>query len=326
MKYSLCLLALLFLSLKTLNAQERYREQISDSILVDTYTYAEKDSQQLALDLYQPAFDPEFERPMVIYIHGGGFSGGQRDEAYIRRFCKQFASYGYVVASMSYRLTRAGQETGFGCDCPAQDKMNTFYAAVEDVQDATYFLIERRDQFGINPQQIILAGSSAGAETALNAAFQPPYCYGLDSGPVSYAGVISMAGAIPDTSLIYNESAVPGLLFHGTCDKLVPYATAPHHYCDETRPGYLLLNGSYSIAEKLRQLGKPYWLHTICGAGHEVYHEPMEQFFDEMIAFCADFVLGKKNVQMHTITEGAQKCAASDYNFCANDKEEDHEE
>ncbi len=177
MKYSIYLAFLFLFGVNTVSAQQRYYEQIADSILMDTYTYAEKDSQVLDLDLYQPAFDSEYQRPLLIYIHGGGFSGGKRNEAYIQDFCRQIASYGYVVVSMSYRLTRQGTETGFGCDCLAEDKLNTFYAAVEDVQDATYFLIERRDQLGIDPQNIILAGSSAGAVAALMTGFQPQYFY-----------------------------------------------------------------------------------------------------------------------------------------------------
>ena len=325
MKRTLLIISLLFVTVEFLLGQQRYREQVADSVVIDTYTYAEKDSFKLDLDLYQPAFDTTENRPVLVYVHGGGFSGGQRNEPYIREFCKKVASYGYVTVSISYRLTRKGTATAFGCDCPADEKLKTFQAAVEDLQDATYFLIERREQFGIDPHKIILAGSSAGAETVLNAGFQPPYCYGLDSGPVAYAGVISMAGAIPDTSLIYNESAVPALLFHGTCDNLVPYATASHHYCSPGSPGYLMLSGSYSIAERLRKLGKPYWLYTVCGGNHAVSGTPMNDYFNEMIQFCNDFVLSHKKIQMHTVIEGEHNCDYPAYNFCDTDNEESDE-
>jgi acetyl esterase/lipase len=325
MKYTLSIIVLLFFVFNRVNAQERYREPVADSVKVDTYTYAEKEGQVLDLDLYQPAFDGDNGRPVLVYVHGGGFSGGARDEAYIREFCRHVATYGYVVASVSYRLTRKGTKTGFGCDCPAAEKMNTFHAAVEDLQDATYFLVERREQFAIDPHKIILAGSSAGAETVLNTAFQPPYCYGLDSGPVSYAGVISMAGAVPDTSLIYEESAVPALLFHGTGDRLVPYATAAHHYCDKTAPGYLVLNGAYTIAERLKQLDKPYWLYTVCGAGHEVNSTPMTKYFDDIMQFCYDFVLKGKKAQMHTVISSEHPQQDAVYDFCATENDEGHE-
>lgn len=298
-------------------SQERYEESIFDEIKKETYTYATKDGEDLDLDLYSPDYDSELARSVLIFVHGGGFSNGSRDYEAAQAFCNQVASYGYVVASISYRLTRKGKPENFGCNCSATEKLNTFNAAVEDLQDATFFLIENRDQFAINPQQIILIGSSAGAETALNAAYQPPYCYGLDSGPVSYAGVISLAGAIPDTTVIYDESALPSLLFHGTDDPLVPYGTAPHHYCDKTDPGYLILHGANSIAKKLDKLETPYWLHTTCGMGHEMANIPLVKYFNEIMEFCYSFVIRNNGDQRHTIIEGTQnKNKFKNYNFC----------
>lgn len=299
------------------HSQERYSEQVFDEILKETYTYSTKDGENLDLDIYLPDFDPEPSRPTLIFVHGGGFSNGTRDSKRNQEFCNQLAGYGYVVASISYRLTRKGKAEGFGCDCAVNDKLNTFYAAVEDLQDATFFLIENREQFSIDPQKIILMGSSAGAETVLNTAYQPPYCYGLDSGPVSFAGVISMAGAIPDTTVIYEESTIPSLLFHGTDDKLVPYGTAPHHYCEKEKPGYLILSGSNTIAKKLDKLETPYWLHTTCGAGHEMANKPMTEYFNEILDFCHTFVVKEKGNQRHTIIEGTQnKNNFTTYNFC----------
>jgi poly(3-hydroxybutyrate) depolymerase len=308
---------LLTITLNAVNAQVRYQEAIFDSVDIQTYTYSSKNGQKLDIDVYSPVFDSEEHRAVVIYVHGGAFTGGTRNSPDIVQFCKKLAGYGYVCASISYRLTRKDIPTGFGCDCPATDKLNTFQAAVQDLQDATFFLIERRESFSIDPQRIILAGSSAGAETVLNTAYQPPMCYGLDSGPVSYAGVISMAGAIPDTVKIYPESAIPSLLFHGTCDDLVPYATAPHRYCKKEQPGYLLLYGSWSIADKLAKLHVPYWLYTTCGGGHEMAGKPMTEYFDVITKFCYDFVIQKNGKSCHTIIPGNQKqCLHEQFEFC----------
>ncbi|MCE4563039.1 alpha/beta hydrolase [Maribellus sp. CM-23] len=298
-------------------AQERYQGVWFDEISTETATYATKDGENLDLDIYLPQGDSETERPTVIFVHGGGFSGGTRNGQMIVDFCTQVASRGYVVASISYRLTRKGKPGGFGCECPANEKLNTINAAVEDLQDATFFLIENREQFGIDPQKIILAGSSAGAETALVAAYQPPYCYGLESGPVSFAGVIGMAGAIVDTAAVYDESAVPSLLFHGTDDNLVPYATAPHHYCAEDAPGYLVLHGSYTIAQKLDKLGVPHWLHTSCGAAHEIANKPMTEYINEIVDFCYHFVVKGQKEFRRTIIEGVQKDTKYEqFKFC----------
>jgi predicted esterase len=314
--YLTCILLILFTSIGF--AQERYLVSAFDEIMMETYTYSTKDGENLDLDIYLPEYDSEGKRPTLIYMHGGGFSSGERDSEGIQEFCNSLAGYGYVVASISYRLTRKGEASGFGCNCTANDKLNTFYAAVEDVQDAAFFLIENREQFGIDPQKIILAGSSAGAEAVLNTAYQPPYCYGLDSGPVSFAGVIGMAGAIPDTTALYDESAVPSLLFHGTDDNLVPYATAPHHYCSQDDPGYLILHGSETIANKLALLEIPCWLHTTCGGGHELANTPMSGYFDEIIEFCYRYVVEEKGDTRHTIIEGETKNRDLDFfNLCA---------
>jgi acetyl esterase/lipase len=314
----LFIISLFFLFLRTeTKAQDRYKNEITDSVVVETFTYASKDGQSLDLDVYSPALDNVKNRPLMIYVHGGGFSGGTRNERGIQEFCKKLARNGYVATSITYRLTRKGTATAFGCDCPAVDKLNTFNSAVEDIQDATFFLIKNRDKFGIDPQKIILSGSSAGAEAVLNAAYQPPYCYGLESGPVSYAGVVSMAGAIPDTAKIYKESAVPSLLFHGTCDNLVPYATAPHHYCNEDRPGYLILHGAFTIAEKLKKIGTPYWLYTYCNSAHEIAGHPMSANFNEIIDFCYSYVVNKGTEQRTTVIKTDNKtCDYQSFNFC----------
>jgi acetyl esterase/lipase len=312
------LTVILLISSFHLEAQERYKEEITDSVKVETYTYAFKDNQSLDMDVYTPAIDNQTSRPLIFYVHGGGFSGGTRNDPGIQTFCRKLARRGYVVSSISYRLTRKGTETGFGCECTATDKLNTFNAAVEDLQDATFFMIQHRENMGFDPQKIIISGSSAGAEAVLNAAYQPPYCYGLDSGPVSYAGVISMAGAIPDTSRIFNESAIPSLLFHGTCDNLVPYATAPHHYCKEEDAGYLILHGAYTIAEKLKKLGTPSWLYTYCNAAHEIAGKPMTDNLNEIVEFCYSFVLNKATEQKTTIIKNNENsCDYQSFNFCS---------
>ena len=45
-------------------------------------------------------------RPAVLIIHGGGFSGGTRDKASYVEFANFFAARGFVAVSMSYRLVK----------------------------------------------------------------------------------------------------------------------------------------------------------------------------------------------------------------------------
>ena len=310
-------LIIILFCLANVSAGGRYLDVISDSVVVETYTYAEKDNQKLDMDIYMPAVDQETERPVFLYVHGGGFSGGTRNSDGIVEFCKKIAGRGYVAVSISYRLTRKGTETGFGCDCTAKDKLFTFAAAAEDLHDATAFIIERREQFGVDPHHIILAGSSAGAETVLDAVYDQPLKYEADP-TISYAGVISMAGAIPDTAKVTAQTAIPSLFFHGTCDNLVPYGKASHRYCKTGQPGYLVLNGGQVITEKLRLLGKPYWLHTTCGGDHSLAGSPMTKYFDEIIEFSYHFVLKGKRDQIHTIIQGEHPCDYPSFNYCSD--------
>jgi len=86
------ILPIVFFSLK-INAQERYKDEITDSVRIETYTYAFKDGKSLDLDVYTPAFDNQSLRPLIFYVHGGGFSGGKRNEPGIQTFCKKLARH-----------------------------------------------------------------------------------------------------------------------------------------------------------------------------------------------------------------------------------------
>ena len=291
---------IVFLYAGLLQAQERYSSQITDSVKTETFTYAEKSGQKLELDIYRPALDNTEKRPVFLFVHGGGFSAGTRNGEGTVRFSKNMAKLGYVAVSISYRLLRKETKTGFGCDCPVEDKMAAIGAAVNDLTDAVRFLNNKKEEFKIDPDKIILCGSSTGAETVLSAVYNPRL-YGIESNPVKYAGVISMAGAIVDTSQITSDLAVPSLFFHGTTDDLVPYETAPHHYSPEESDGFFILHGSKSIAKKLELLGEPFWLYTVQNKDHSVSWTPMHENVDEVIRFCYDFVLNRSKEQTYTV-------------------------
>lgn len=247
-------LGLIFsLASQGLLAQERYLDPIFEEITKDTYEY----SKGLSLDVYQGEKDTETMRPVLLLVHGGGFAGGQRNGSLEANFMKDMAQRGYVGVSMSYRLLRKGK--GFGCDCPAEDKQTIFLEAAKDVYAASYFLQMQSENIGIDPSKIILIGSSAGAEAVLNAAFmRETATYKTAAAQAApFAGLVSFAGAVLDAQQIHSNNAIPTMLFHGKKDKLVPYGTAPHHYCKPSQAGYLVLNGSKTIAKKIRKQQKP---------------------------------------------------------------------
>lgn len=289
---------------------QRYASEIFTSVDKQTFVYATVDGEALFMDLYRPMGDTEKNRPVILYVHGGGFSGGTRDGDGLVRFAEDFVKKGYAVASISYRLTMKGR--GFGCDIPAQDKIKTFQASVQDIRQATKYLLDRQSEWGINASQVVLAGSSAGAEAVLHAAYWkqgdlPANTVALPTG-FRYAGVISMAGALVDLQLITETTAIPTLMFHGTCDNLVPYATAPHHYCQIGNAGYLMLYGSRSIADRLHDLGKPYYLFTSCNGRHEWAGKPLSDYRHILLDFMYNDILRKSYRQISEVVSQEGEC------------------
>ena len=172
---------------------------------------------------------------------------------------------------------------GFGCDVPAQTKIETIDAASYDVSRAIEVILNAPEKFNVDRDKIILAGSSAGAEVVLNMAYV--YDNPVLPAELKFAGVIGMAGAITTLDNIDADKAIPTQLFHGTGDQLVPYDIAPHHYCGGGAQGYLVLYGSGAIAERLKGLGKSYYLFAEQGGSHVWAGRPMTKCFDEIVDF-----------------------------------------
>lgn len=290
-----------FLTTFTSTAQDadtRYFNEVFNDFTMNTVTYLNKGEEALQMDIYEPKGDTELNRPVILYVHGGGFSGGTRDEIRYTYFCEEMARKGYVAITMSYTLLRKGKS--FGCDFSAEGKVQVFDGTAADVHAATKYIMDKAAELKINPDMITLAGSSAGAEAVLHAA------YVRDTKPVlgedfKYAGVISMAGAMVNDRLITNKSAIPTQLFHGTCDGLVPYGTAPHHYCDYDTPGFLTLYGGKSIADRLAAIGEGYYMVTGCNGGHEWNDEPMKHHTNLITDFMYNDVLNGATRQIHII-------------------------
>ena len=255
-----------------------------------TFTYAIKGLDTLKLDVYTPnTIKPNDSLPVLLWMHGGGFSGGSRTSKAEQQLCTYAAKNGYIGVSISYRLLRKGKETGFGCNCPKSEKLETFKQAVIDYLDAAKYLVENAKTLHIDPTKIIAGGGSAGAEAVLNAVYMRRYFASDLNKDVHFAGVFSLSGALVDARYITKKNVVPTVLFHGTDDNLVPFDKAPHHYCKPSDAGYIVLDGSNVIAEKLKTLETAYYFHAVKGGKHELAAIPFKeldavfQFFDRTI-------------------------------------------
>ena len=117
--------------------------------------YAEVGGQPLRLDLYLPADGVE-PRPLLVWIHGGGWSGGSRFPA--PGFATQLRNRGIAVASVSYRLTsQAAQWGGQPVIFPAQ---------IHDVKAAIRWLRAHATEYQLDPNRVGVWGSSAGGHLA----------------------------------------------------------------------------------------------------------------------------------------------------------------
>jgi hypothetical protein len=103
-------------------------------------------------DIYVPASqDPT---PLLIYIHGGGFTGGSRDTTNSEDFVMSYLSEGVAFASIDYRLLESPDPDG----------------VLKPLTDSTrclQFIRYHAAQLNIDPNNIILMGGSAGAGTSL---------------------------------------------------------------------------------------------------------------------------------------------------------------
>lgn len=286
------------------------------NVRIERTTLVYKDT--LALDLFLPKEKTKQPRPLLIYVHGGGFAGGERDHPNHIRFCEYFAQKGWATATISYHLTMKGKS--FSCDQPVQIKKETILGVAQNINESVAYLGANADKYGLDMDRVVIAGSSAGAEAVIHSAYWKKSQENILDEDFKYAGVISMAGALLDENWITSETAIPTALFHGTCDNLVPYATASHHYCKADQTGFMMLFGAYPIAMKLKSLNKGYYLVTDCGGGHEWNEKPIRPEYVYMIEdFLDNEVLKNQQRQISKVfREGKGNCE-SNFDYCTND-------
>lgn len=221
---------LLFSAFKgSVHAVTRYQDHVFHSYAVtknikygSAPRYKRTGNETLLLDIYTPPqTDTETKRPVIIWIHGGSFVIG--DKTSYEGLCIDYAKRGYVAITINYRLADH-EVTKTDPEAPAIIQM-----AKADALAAVRWARANAATYGINANAIVVAGHSAGAVTALYAAYDTE-----DVGASGNPGVsslvkaaVSVAGAImPDRQNTIGPSDPPSILLHGELDTTVPYAYA----------------------------------------------------------------------------------------------------
>lgn len=239
-----------------------------------------------SLDVFWPDGAGPF--PVVVYYHGGGWSGGSKEAGLL--FALPFLDMGFAIVNVGYRLTGTASAP----------------AAAEDAICAARWVAANAPKYRLDPARIVLAGHSAGGHLALMAglanadATLARNCLDVPAAPIAavinYSGVTDVADLLEGshrrpaaTNWIGNRTdgrelaalvspithvhrgVPPVLTVHGDQDEVVPYAQAVR------------------LHEKLQAVGAPNRLVTVREGGHGFYnrdntlnaHAAIERFLME---------------------------------------------
>ena len=260
-----------------------------------------EEANNLLMDVYEPV-DAPVGRPVVMFIHGGGFFGGSRKGGAGEVFGEYFAARGFVAASIDYRLAKhhgtvpvdwtqlimAKYEKG-----RRSDQLLAMYPAARDAKAALRWLVAERDRFGINPEYVTVAGGSAGAYLAvmlgvsdkrdfldeLDASSDPTLSSTNPGEIVEVDTVLDFWGGAAHLDMLtlidgknrFDANDPSLMIVHGTEDPVVPYTSAE------------------TLAKYYETAGSDYTLHPIVGGGHGGWNTIIDG--KPLVELSFDFVL-----------------------------------
>jgi acetyl esterase/lipase len=214
----------------------------------------------------------------VIYIHGGGWGGGDRyrmnKEATID-LIRSLSAAGFVTASIEYRLTAAGGPSALD--------------SAADCKDAVRFLTVHAGEYGIDPERIGTLGTSAGGNLTLVTALGEDADYPGDPSLAPTAVKVRCVAAyypavtfMPDDGVEdrFQQGNRERIMFGGTREEKPDAARklSPIHLLKPTSPPILLAHGdadktlscnhSLKMEQAVRAQGVPVECVISKGAGH----------------------------------------------------------
>ncbi|WP_052362085.1 alpha/beta hydrolase [Geminisphaera colitermitum] len=196
-------------------------------------SFGQADGELLLLDIFRPTLATASPRPAVIFIHGGGWgSGGKEDYT---DAAMKLVRQGYVTASINYRLVKQGR--------------NRWPAQLDDAQRAVRWLRANAGKHGIDPQRIGALGYSAGGHLAA--------CLGTretrdnsDPALASHSSRVTCVVDMSGPSDLTEQASAPGdrlvhALLGGTPAEQSAAArdASPLHWVDVKSAPFLIIHG-----------------------------------------------------------------------------------
>lgn len=232
-----------------------------------SFCFAKRDTCDLFMDVYKPNPDEVQVRPQtIIYVFGGGFIMGKRNSQDVVDYCQAMAKEGFTMVAIDYRLGLKGVTKVGPLHTKPLDK--AIHMGVEDLFSAVTYLLDHRNQFNVDPNQIVITGGSAGAIICLQADYElsnrTQWASALPDD-FRFAGVMSFSGAIFSRhgNVSYDvQPPAPTLFMHGTADKLVVYK--------KIKVFNLGFFGSDPLAKQFKKNGFPAMIVRFEGIGHQI--------------------------------------------------------
>ncbi|MCG6186348.1 alpha/beta hydrolase [Maribellus maritimus] len=248
--------------------------------------YKVVNGKSLQLDVFKQK-DLEEKAPLLIFIHGGGWRSGKRQDYLV--YLLDYAQKGYVTATISYRLK----------------KDSVYPAAAEDVIDAVDFLFQNGDKWGYDTSRVALVGGSAGAHLAMLAAYGWQNPRKREQAPKhNVKAIVDIYGPVDMTTpYAQTQPLVTGFIGRAYNKKSELYWEAsPAKYLNKDLPPTLILRGtsdnllppgqSDSLHARLERLGVaneyyrlPLWPHAMDMAvrPNKYMQKKMDAFFEQYV-------------------------------------------
>ena len=258
----------------------------------------------LKLDIYLP--DNKLQnRPAIVLIHGGGFSGGKKENWHSVNMAKYFTSRGWVTFSIDYRLRKhkgtIPKEWVENASNLPKDRARQFlsvYPAMRDAKAAMRWIVANAKSCNINTDYITVGGGSAGAAIAINLGISNQEDYRDELN-------ITQDPTLTTTNLNQTYQVKTILDFWGGKTGLdILEALYQRQRLNSNNPSLLIAHGtedpivSFSKGEDLKSIYEinevPFAFYPLKGKGHGAWGATFDNKHLDELSF--DFIVEQQNL------------------------------